>query len=219
MNKNASLAEIKSAFHQKARELHPDKNIGKDTTILMQELNEAYDVLTDSMNRANYDLKFNAYLLRKAKKKGVDESYFYKENVESHKTPSFFSTNKEGLFKIEEWCAEYKLGHLFIYHPKLDGCKDNITFWNLTNNPGVSLPVNFDNKLRQQLRAKLIPIIPLCSDWPCDNDVEIMVKLPKEQNALNAVFDSIVEIYKLPIELINFVTDKMSCSLDVTLTI
>ena len=52
----ASQAEIKSAYRLKAKDLHPDKNQGN--TALEEKfkaVSEAYDILSDSKKRAEYD--------------------------------------------------------------------------------------------------------------------------------------------------------------------
>ncbi len=55
VSRDASEAEIKKAFRHKARELHPDVNQSKNAEEEFKELNEAYDVLSDSKKRAQYD--------------------------------------------------------------------------------------------------------------------------------------------------------------------
>ncbi|MDR0500636.1 MAG: molecular chaperone DnaJ [Coriobacteriales bacterium] len=55
VTKEASEGEIKKAFYKKARELHPDVNKAPDAEDRFKELNEAYDVLSDSNKRAQYD--------------------------------------------------------------------------------------------------------------------------------------------------------------------
>jgi molecular chaperone DnaJ len=55
VNREATDAEIKKAFYKKARELHPDVNKAPDAEDRFKELNEAYDVLSDSNKRAQYD--------------------------------------------------------------------------------------------------------------------------------------------------------------------
>ncbi len=55
VSKDATDAEIKKAFRRKARELHPDVNKAPDAEERFKELNEAYDVLSDSNKRAQYD--------------------------------------------------------------------------------------------------------------------------------------------------------------------
>ncbi len=53
VDKNASEADIKSAFRKLAHQHHPDKNGGDDKKF--KEINEAYQTLSDKTKRAQYD--------------------------------------------------------------------------------------------------------------------------------------------------------------------
>jgi molecular chaperone DnaJ len=55
IGKSAGIDEIKRAYRELAMRYHPDKNKGKDAEIKMQELNEAYAVLSDPEKRRQYD--------------------------------------------------------------------------------------------------------------------------------------------------------------------
>jgi len=55
VSREATDGEIKKAFYKKARILHPDVNKAADAEERFKELNEAYDVLSDSNKRAQYD--------------------------------------------------------------------------------------------------------------------------------------------------------------------
>lgn len=55
VSKDATDDEIKKAFRKKARTLHPDVSKEPDAEEKFKELNEAYDVLSDSNKRAQYD--------------------------------------------------------------------------------------------------------------------------------------------------------------------
>ncbi len=67
VNKNVSEAELKKAFRQQAKKYHPDMNPdNKEAEAKFKEVNEAYEVLSDSEKRARYDQFGHA---------GVDPSY------------------------------------------------------------------------------------------------------------------------------------------------
>ncbi len=55
VDKNASDAEIKSAFRKLAKEYHPDKNKSAGAEVKFKEIGEAYAVLSDAQKRKNYD--------------------------------------------------------------------------------------------------------------------------------------------------------------------
>jgi DnaJ-class molecular chaperone len=51
----ATLADIKKAFRQKASALHPDKNTAPDAPERFRQVQEAYEVLSDTDQRQAYD--------------------------------------------------------------------------------------------------------------------------------------------------------------------
>jgi molecular chaperone DnaJ len=55
VNRSASDAEIKRAYHRLARQYHPDINKDPGAEERFKEINEAYEVLGDRRKRAEYD--------------------------------------------------------------------------------------------------------------------------------------------------------------------
>jgi molecular chaperone DnaJ len=55
VNRSASDAEIKRAYHRLARQYHPDLNKSPDAEEKFKEINEAYEVLGDRRKRVQYD--------------------------------------------------------------------------------------------------------------------------------------------------------------------
>ena len=59
VNKEASQEDIKKAYRKLSMKFHPDKNKdSKECTVKFQEINGAYDVLSDESSRANYDRQY-----------------------------------------------------------------------------------------------------------------------------------------------------------------
>ncbi len=62
VERSATEAEIKSAFRKLALQYHPDRNPGnKQAEEKFKEINEAYEVLSDSEKRARYDQLGDSY--------------------------------------------------------------------------------------------------------------------------------------------------------------
>ena len=58
ISKSASDADIKAAFKKKAVQYHPDKNDGDpESEELFKQVNAAYQILSNSYEKARYDLK------------------------------------------------------------------------------------------------------------------------------------------------------------------
>ena len=55
LGSDASLADIKKAFRQKAALHHPDRNSAADASARFREVQEAYEVLSDETQRQAYD--------------------------------------------------------------------------------------------------------------------------------------------------------------------
>lgn len=55
VSKNATEQEIKSAYRKLAMKYHPDKSKEPDADKKMQEINQAYEILSDPKKRQNYD--------------------------------------------------------------------------------------------------------------------------------------------------------------------
>ncbi len=62
VERNATEAEIKSAFRKLALQYHPDRNPGnKQAEEKFKEINEAYEVLSDAEKRSRYDQLGDSY--------------------------------------------------------------------------------------------------------------------------------------------------------------
>lgn len=55
VDRNATPEEIKKAYRKLARQYHPDVNKSEDAADKFKEVKEAYETLSDSQKRAQYD--------------------------------------------------------------------------------------------------------------------------------------------------------------------
>ena len=55
VSKNASDAEIKTAYRKQALKWHPDRNKSSEAAEKFKEINKAYEVLADSKKKHVYD--------------------------------------------------------------------------------------------------------------------------------------------------------------------
>ena len=55
VKREATDAEIKSAYRKLARKYHPDVNKTKEAEAKFKDINEAYEVLSDKQKRSRYD--------------------------------------------------------------------------------------------------------------------------------------------------------------------
>jgi DnaJ-class molecular chaperone len=77
---DASISKIKSAYRKKASLFHPDKNPSPDASEKFQEIHEAYELLSDSMRRRDYDENQHKNLVENPSQtaKEIWESYIEK---------------------------------------------------------------------------------------------------------------------------------------------
>ena len=55
LSKGATDADLKAAYRKMALQYHPDRNKDKDAEVKFKEVNEAYQVLSDSQKKQQYD--------------------------------------------------------------------------------------------------------------------------------------------------------------------
>lgn len=81
LGSDASLADIKKAFRQKAALFHPDRNAAADASARFREVQEAYDVLADPTKRQAYDDNRRRNLLDDPLETAKDIWHNYIKNV------------------------------------------------------------------------------------------------------------------------------------------
>ncbi len=106
IEETASAEAIKAAFRKQAIKWHPDRNPGKDTTIQMQRINEAYLILKDIEARQKFDIEYQKFKSDKKKESDTKvqtdpsgESTSEKENTHNYKSNDYseYSFNDETL--------------------------------------------------------------------------------------------------------------------------
>jgi len=88
INQSATTEEVKKAYRKLSLKFHPDKNDGDEFfTERFKEIQEAYEILVDSIKRKTYDdLKTNNSTHRQSKNSGTyfnPEIEYFKSNMQS----------------------------------------------------------------------------------------------------------------------------------------
>ena len=104
INKSATADQIKSAYRKLAVKFHPDKNLDDEDGFfekMFKDINEAYNILSDSEKKDEYD-----------------KSFFYKENQDSYQ-----NQQDDGSTEYEEPKTEQEYQDYFcdLAHASKDG--------------------------------------------------------------------------------------------------
>lgn len=93
---NANKDEMKKAFRQLAKKYHPDRNSGDENALRMfQEVNEAYEVLSNDKSKEEYDKKRAAFNTNKNKQtKGNEKKSAKNSRTSQDKADSINDLNK-----------------------------------------------------------------------------------------------------------------------------
>ena len=94
VSERATLQELKWAFKKQALKWHPDQNTGRDTTIQMQEINEAYLILKDAEARERYNKEYQRF------KK--TQEYHQHSNCNQEKNSTQNANNVEDTFIVND---------------------------------------------------------------------------------------------------------------------
>lgn len=119
ISSSASIVMIKSAYRKLARKYHPDLNSGDKVCITkFKEITEAYEILSDSEKKKNYDLLRGLYQTNSHAKFSEAEKAYKESYNETYK-----ETNKETL--KEETKSKYSKDEGFsnIFNDILEGFK------------------------------------------------------------------------------------------------
>jgi curved DNA-binding protein CbpA len=104
----ATPEEIKQAFRNQAIRWHPDRNPDMDTTIHMQEINEAYLILKDAEAKARYDVEYKRFTYfrqqrqEQKKEKAKTSEKESKQTKEEQNTTTHYAVDDDILKKWME---------------------------------------------------------------------------------------------------------------------
>lgn len=114
ISQSATLEEIKAAYRKQAKQWHPDKNPGFDTTGKMKDINEAKLILTDLEARLRYDREYLNFVARNRErrntKKTETEGQKTQENHRSNSENDFFNgkqNQRTEQSREEEWTYQF----------------------------------------------------------------------------------------------------------------
>lgn len=99
----ATLQEIKIAYRKLSKKFHPDINDGdKFFEERFKEIQEAYEVLSNSVKRNNYDFKWQNEGNKNSYSQNSNNDFFRKREEEFEKQKEAYKKWEESLRKKEE---------------------------------------------------------------------------------------------------------------------
>ena len=107
VSKKATDEQLKIAFRKKALKYHPDRNKSKDAEDKFKEINEAYQILSDSEKRAKYDQFGHAGVTGAAEAAGfggfgdIFDSFFGGSQSSSNRKASYRGADLEYPITLE----------------------------------------------------------------------------------------------------------------------
>lgn len=84
IGRQSSHEEIRAAYRLLSKKWHPDLNPGKDVTQKMQDINEAYAILKDSVKKARYDFEYDNYFRTESAKQETRQKNDNRQEYEVH---------------------------------------------------------------------------------------------------------------------------------------
>lgn len=94
--------EIKAAYRRQSLKWHPDKHPNEDVKSIMQDINEAYAVLKDHIQKERYDQEYNNYIHFKEKQKENKTN-----NERQHQNQDSYTVKDVRVQKDMESAREY----------------------------------------------------------------------------------------------------------------
>ena len=99
----ATLDDIKAAFKKQALKWHPDKNPEIDTTMKMQEINEAYLILKDLEAREKYDIEYRKFKEFKKQKSTFEDNHSSQKSNDSSERKYYNSDYEFDDQLLKKW--------------------------------------------------------------------------------------------------------------------
>lgn len=107
VDENATQDEIKAAFRKQAIRWHPDRNPGKDTTIQMQRINEAYLILKDPEARLKFNAEYQRFKSYQEQHRRAENEYKHQQQQHQKEYQQRTYTHQENKSKQQEQRTEY----------------------------------------------------------------------------------------------------------------
>ena len=98
IDENVSQDEIKAAFRKQAIKWHPDRNHGKDTTVQMQRINEAYLILKDPEARQKFNAEYQRFKAYKQQQESKAKKEYHHQQTSSEKENTRSSQEKKAEY-------------------------------------------------------------------------------------------------------------------------
>jgi curved DNA-binding protein CbpA len=130
VSQDTTADEIRSSYKRLALKWHPDRNVGKDVTGVMQDINEAYNVLKDENIRTRYDEQYKEFL-KFRKQHNFASSSTNQDSTNAKESNNSSTTTHQRQYSSHKHAYSYHSSNYYSrysyqYDYKDDNLKDDI---------------------------------------------------------------------------------------------
>lgn len=157
-NIKSSQSEIKIAYRTQAKKYHPDVNIqNKAAEERFKDINEAYKILSDPIQKRKYDKQWNNYVGKKIQREKLSQKEIRANDIVNMFFGKSIQKKSRGEVKLSKKGANIETSIEISIKEAFDGTNKKITLTSLNDknkNISIDIPAGIQNGQKIRIQGK-----------------------------------------------------------------